>query len=177
MDGKPEVNLTYTLTYPEFKAGAKLGMRQNVPIYLIYLFARYLGAAGGLLLLVLALFSFFDGQRSAAWHLLPGCLLLLLLPLIYAWQWRTSFNNLREDKSSPANVCFRADALGFVRRLGNMGELSWRWSASKGVSANQRVILIAARKGAFIIIPRRVVSDAQLQLLREFQKGAVAVAD
>jgi hypothetical protein len=48
-----------------------------------------------------------------------------------------------------------------------MGETTWLWSATDKISHNEKVVLVSARRGAFVIIPRSAISDAQLSRLRD----------
>jgi hypothetical protein len=64
-------------------------------------------------------------------------------------------------------MIFQSNQQAFSRQIQGMGELTWFWSKTSGFSQNKKVVLILVRKGAFIVLPRRAVSDNQLVQLKQ----------
>ena len=172
MNIQPGVSVEYSLPYKEFAAGYRLGARQNFLVLLFYVLTRYVASILAVFITALFVMSLFDGQRDAAWHMLPLVLLVDLVPLINRWQQRTSFNRLRVSKSSDPNLRFTANDKEFSREVIGMGELKWRWSATQGISHNKTIVVISVSKGCFIFIPRRVLTDTELTQFQQMQQLA-----
>jgi hypothetical protein len=171
MTNEPEIAIDYTITYAEFAAGSRLGWRQSLLTFLFYIVARYIAFALAVLCLALVIFSFTHGEPQGGRAFLPVTILLFIIPLTLTWTWRRSYNRLKVAKDDQPKLSFAANGQEFVRQIHGMGELTWLWSATKGFAENKKVVLIAARKGAFIIIPRRALSETQIERLRAMQKG------
>jgi hypothetical protein len=171
MISDPEIAIDYTITYQEFVAGLKLGWRQSFSTLVLYAFARYLAPTVALFFFVLVVFDFSTGLHEAGWQLLPVPLLLLSIPLFMTFNWRGGYRRLKVSKTSEPQMSFTANQREFARQIHGMGELTWFWSATKGFAQNKKAVLIVVRKGAFIIIPRRALTEAQIERLRVLQKG------
>lgn len=173
MINDPEIAVDYTITFQEFVSGSKLGCRQNVFTLIFYVLARYVATALAVLFSILVIFDFCSGQHEAGWGLLPFPLLLFGIPLILTFNWRASYRRLKMPGSEAPQLSFAANRLEFTRKIYAMGELTWLWSASQGFAHNKKAVVIVVRKGAFIIIPRRALTDSQMERLRIMQKGSV----
>jgi hypothetical protein len=170
MIANPEISLSYPLTYREFVAGYKLGVRQRLFALVPYIVARFLGPFVAGLFLLLAIFSFTSGHRDAVAGTIPVILLCALMPMIYLYSWRSGFKNLQRDSAKNPQMTFQADGVSFVGRIDGMGEMTWLWATTDSISQNKRVVLVSARRGCFVIIPRYAISDSQLRRLQELHK-------
>ena len=163
----PEISIDYSLSYREFVAGQKLAVRQSIPILLFHILARYIALAVALLLVALALINLFNGYASTIPPIIPLIFLFFLMPSIIWISWRYSYKRLKLSPSQAPQMTFEADKTSFARQIHMMGDLTWLWSATHSISQNKTVVIIAARKGAYIIIPRRVVTDLQIARLKD----------
>ncbi len=168
----PEIAIDYTITFPEFVAGSKLGLRQSIFTLVFYVLARYVATTLAVLSSILVVSSFSSGLRQAGWGLLPVPVLLFSIPLVLTFNWRGSYRRLKVSKTSEPQLSFTANQQEFARQIHGMGELTWLWSATQGFAQNKKAVVIVVRKGAFIIIPRRALTEAQIERLRAMQKGA-----
>jgi hypothetical protein len=166
----PEISIDYSLSYSEFIAGQKLAVRQSVFPLIIHILARFIAPTIVALLVLMCLVNFFGGHKSTIPPILPLIFLLSLMPSVIWISWRYSYNRLRLSSLQSPLMTFQADKTSFARHIHQMGNLTWLWSASNSIVQNNRVVLIAARKGCFIIIPRRVVTDPQIARLNELLK-------
>jgi hypothetical protein len=167
MIANPEISLSYPLTYREFVAGYKLGVRQSLFALVPYIIARLLGPIVACFFLLLAIFSFTSGHRDAVAGTIPVILLSGLMPAIYLYSWRSAFKRLQREPKKNPQMTFQADETAFVRAIEDMGEMTWLWAATDRISDNKKVVLVSARKGCFVIIPRHAISAFQLSRLRE----------
>ena len=167
MIDEPEVSLSYDLTYRDFVAGYKLGVRQSPLALLPYVVARFLAPIVACLFLLLAVFSFTSGHRDAVAGTIPIIFLCGFMPMIYWYSWRAGFKRLQRDSTRNPHVVFEADKSAFVRRIENMGETSWLWAATEKIRDNKKVVLVSGRGGCFVIIPRHAISTNELIRLRE----------
>jgi hypothetical protein len=163
----PEISIDYSLSYREFVAGQKLAVRQSVPILLVHILARYIALAVALLLVAMALINLFNGHGSTVPPIIPLIFLFFLMPSTIWISWRYSYKRLKLTPSQPPQMTFQSDKNSFARQIHMMGDLTWLWSATHSIAQNKRVVIIAARKGAFIILPRRVVTDLQIARLKD----------
>ena len=163
----PEISINYTLSYRDFVAGHKLASRQSIALFLFHFVARYVALIAAFLLCGMAAINVASGQWRLVPPILPIIFLLFLIPSIVWLSWRTSFKRLRLPSDQDPQMTFQADRNSFARRIHNMGDLTWLWSATQGIYESKDVVLIAARKGAFVIIPRQSISDAQVARLRQ----------
>jgi len=170
MIDNPEIAIDYSLTYKDFVAGHKLATRQNIPLLLVHIIARYIASTLAFLAFVLIIFSFLDGQRQAIRNIVPLFILLSLMPVIISWGWRIAFNRLRLNKSQLPQMTFKATSQEFSRQIHGMGELTWLWSATHSFVQNKKIVLISVRKNCFIVIPRQFLTEDQINRLNEFQQ-------
>jgi DNA-binding helix-hairpin-helix protein with protein kinase domain len=171
----PEISLEYSLTFRDFATANKLGVRQHFFIFLIHIIARYVATTLAFLLFSLIIITFFHGPRATIPSMLPLPFLLLLMPAAIWIGWWTSYKRYKQKPSVDPQMRFQADRTSFVREVQGMGELTWLWAATHGIVKNKKVVLVVARKGAFVIIPRRAISDEQIALLEEmWQQGRLA---
>jgi len=171
MINDPEIVIDYTITFPEFVSGSKLGWRQSIFTLVFYVLARYVATALAVLSSILVISSFSSGLHEAAWRLLPVPLLLFSIPLILTFNWRAAYRRLKMPGSDAPQLSFAANGQEFVRKIHGMGELTWLWSATQGFAQNKKAVVIVTRKGAFIIIPRRALTETQVERLQAMQKG------
>jgi len=169
---QPEISIEYKLTYRDFVEGQCLGSRQSVVFLVVGIFARYIATAIAVALSAMSLLLIFSGKWPAARGILPLIVMVWFIPISVWLTWRYSFARLRNTGSRIPQMLFLANQTYFVRQIQDMGELTWLWSATQKVVSNKKVVLILARKGCFIIIPRRYISDAQISLLEEMWRQA-----
>jgi membrane protein implicated in regulation of membrane protease activity len=167
MISDPEISLSYPLTYQEFVAGYKLGVRQSVVALLPYILAQFVAPLVACFFLLLAITSVTSRRAADAAGTIPVILLCVFLSVFYFYSWRSAFKRLQRDPKQDPQMTFQADDTSFVRAIENMGETTWLWSATDKISHNKKVVLVSARRGAFVIIPRSAISDAQLSRLRD----------
>ena len=167
MISNPEISLSYPLTYQEFVAGYKLGVRQSPFAIVPYILAHFLAPLVACFFLFLAIFSFTSGHRDAVAGTIPIIVLCALMPVIYLYLWRTAFKRLQRDPKKNPQMTFQVDETQFGRSIEDMGETTWLWAATHSISQNKKVVLVSAHRGCFVIIPRRAISDLQVSRLRE----------
>lgn len=165
----PEITIQYSINFQEFVAGSKLAMSKNLLTLLMHLFANFCAPVASILLIAMCLIILAGGKSSGVIpHILPLVFLSLLMSSIFRITWRYSFNSLKLLPNQDPQMTFQAGTTSFARKIEGMGELTWLWSATQGVSQNAKVVIIAVRKGHYLFIPRRVISDAQLARLKQF---------
>jgi membrane protein implicated in regulation of membrane protease activity len=167
MIANPEISLSYRLTYREFVAGYKLGVRQSLVALFPYILARFVAPLVACFFLLMAITSITSGHATDVAGTLPVILLCAFLSVFYFFTWRTAFKRLKRDPKLDPQMTFQADETSFVRVIEGMGEVTWLWSATDKISHNKEVVLVSASKGAFVIIPRAAITDSQLSRLRE----------
>jgi hypothetical protein len=172
MIAEPEMSLSYTLTYSEFVAGYRLGVRQSPFALLPYIVALYIGPLVATLFLLLAIFSFTSGHRDAVAGTIPIILLCGSMPLIYLYSWKAAYKRLQGVPGASPRMTFHTNGTEFGRTIEGVGESTFLWSAADRMTANKKIVLVG-RKGCFIIIPRHVISDAQLEWLRELHEKTI----
>jgi len=171
----PEISIDYKLTYRDFVAGQRLGVRQGVFTLIISFLTRYVATTVAVIISIFMIIFVFKGQSSIAIGVLPVVIPLWLIPISVWLTWRYGFRRFKNGESNEPQMSFQADRSSFVRHIKGMGELTWLWSATLGVYKNSRVVLVMARRGSFIIIPRRAISDAEISLLEDmWQQGRLA---
>jgi len=163
----PEISIDYTLGYREFVAGQKLGVKQSVFPLIIHALARFIAPTIVVVLVLMCLVNFFGGHKSTIPPILPLIFLFSLMPSIIWISRRYSYNQLKISRSQPPQMTFQADGISFARQIHKMGDMTWLWSATHSITQNDKVLVIAVRRGAFIYIPRNVITDLQITRLKE----------
>jgi ABC-type nickel/cobalt efflux system permease component RcnA len=163
---KPSITMEYSLSYSEFVAGHKLAVRQSIPLLAFHIFARYIASAVALVLIALAVINIASGHAETVPGILPIIVLVCIIPATIWVSWRIGFRRLKIDPAIDPHMTFQADGTSFARQIQKMGDVTWLWSATHSIAQNKKVVLISVRKGCFIVLPRRVVSDAQLAELK-----------
>jgi hypothetical protein len=164
----PEIIFEYSLSYREFVAGHKLAARKSVVLFVVHLLGRFIAPFTTFLLVTMCLINWFSGHRATVGPILPLVFMFLFLSSILWISWRFSFSQLKSVRGQGPQMIFQADGTSFARQIQGMGELTWLWSATHRITENKKVVLISVRKGAYLFIPRRVVSDPQLARLKSF---------
>jgi ABC-type nickel/cobalt efflux system permease component RcnA len=163
-----EISFDYSLSYREFVAGHKLAARKSVVLFLVHLIGRLIAPCALLLLVAMCLINLFGGHKEVVRPMLPIVFLLIFLSGLLWVGWRFSFNQLKATHGQDPQMTFQADKDSFSRQIHGMGDLNWLWSATHRILDNKKVIVISVRRGSYLFIPRRSVSDAQLQRLKQF---------
>lgn len=161
----PEISVNYVLPFRIFSRGSRLGARRSaLGIFLIVMQALGWISLVGLALIVIV--NVASGHAKLAKPLLPMFVFPLLLVAYLPVLRFISYRNLR-GKLAELRMRFEADRYGFRRTIEQAGDVSWRWDATHGVFSDTRVVTVAVRKGAFVFIPREVLTDAQLSRLEQ----------
>ena len=170
-----EISFEYSLSYREFVAGHKLAARKSVVLFLVHLIGRFIAPLALSILVGMCLINWFGGHKEVVRPMLPMVLLLTFLSSLLWVSWRFSFNQLKSAHKQDPQMTFQADRVSFSRQIHGMGDLTWLWAATHRISDNSRIVLISVRRGSYLFIPRRAVSDTQLtrlkELLRENKKS------
>jgi hypothetical protein len=164
----PQVSFNYSLSYRDFVAGQKLAAQKSVFLFVIHAVMRFIAPLAASILIAMCLINYFGGHQSLVRPILPTIFWLLFLSSILTVGWRFSFNQLRPSGGRNPQMTFQADETSFVREIHGMGDMTWLWSATHGISSNKRTVLISVRRGAYLYIPRCAVTDEQLEMLKEF---------
>ena len=162
-----EISINYSMSYREFVAGHKLAARKSGVLFLVHLIGRFIAPLALFLLVAMCLINWFGGHKEVVRPMLPMVLLLMFLSSLLWASWRFSFNQLKSAHGQDPQMTFQADRVSYSRQIHGMGDLTWLWSATHSISDNPRIVLITVRRGHFLFIPRRVVSDPQLARLKE----------
>jgi hypothetical protein len=168
MIAEPEVSFDYTLSYRQFVAGHKLAARKSAVLFLVHLLGRFIAPTAAILVTLMCLVNWSTGHGSLVPPILPLFFLLFLLSMILPISWRFGFRRLQLSSRQDPKMTFQADRTSFARQVQGMGDLTWLWSATHSIADNQKIVLISVRRGSFLFIPRHVVSDDQLDRLKEF---------
>ena len=163
----PEISIDYSLTYREFVAGYKLAVRQSIPLLLFNVFARYIASGVVIVLVLMCLVNITGGHAQTVPPILPLILLISVIPASVWLGWRYSFRRLKINPKVDPEMTFQANESSFGRQIHKMGELTWLWSATHSVSEDKKVVVISVRRGCFIVLPRRVLTDGQILRLKE----------
>jgi hypothetical protein len=163
-----EISFDYSLSYREFVAGHKLAARKGVVLFIVHAIGRFVAPCAFFLLLAMCLINWFGGHREVVRPMLPLLFLLAFLSSLLWASWRFSFNQLKSVPGSDPQMTFQADKDSYSRQIHGMGDINWLWSATHRIIDNHKVVVISVRRGSYLFIPRRSMSDAQLLRLKQF---------
>ena len=170
MELDPEISIRYTLPFRIFAQGSRLGTRRSAS-GLFVLLLQLVGCLGFITLGIMAGINAASGHLDLVKPVLP---LLALAVLLIAFPTVTRFVSYRNLRGSlpELRMQFEADKQGFRRTIENVGDASWRWDATHAVMSDNTVVAIAARKGAFVFIPRAALTDPEFERINQMFREA-----
>lgn len=161
----PEISIRYTLPFRLFSQGSRLGARRSTAGILVLLL-QVIGCLGLVIIGAICAINAVSGHADLVKPLLPVLLLTVLMIMSAPVTRFVSYRSLRGDRPE-LRMQFEADENGFRRTIEDVGDVSWRWEATHAIHSNNSVVTIAVRKGAFVFIPRKALSDAEFERLNQ----------
>ena len=160
----------YNLTFRDYKAIQTLHAKRSAIPYLAHSVSRYLYPVFGICILV---FEFTPRHFVGSPHpKLIGTvcgLLLACLPLYLEWAWRRSYKRMRIG-AGDCSIEFDDE---MIRSKGLHTRSEMEWTATQSSSEDSKVFLLYLAPARFVVIPKRVCTNEQMNELRTLLQNHV----
>jgi hypothetical protein len=153
----------YSLTFRDYKAAQTLHAKRSEIPYLAHCVARYLYPVFGICILVFEFTPrhFVGSPQPKLIGTLCG-LLLVSLPLYMEWVARRSYKRTR---SGTGDCTIELDK-EIIRTKGLHTRSEMEWTAIRSSSEDSKTFLLYLAPARFVVIPKRVCTNEQMNELR-----------
>jgi hypothetical protein len=166
-----DINLRYKLTFEDYLSAQRLHAKRGIWPRVVSIIANWLYPLLGIFFFAIAFQEWRD--RDATGSVVSSVFVGVLLigcRFYVRWKYRRCYQRTRIG-SGDTSMLFRED--NFLTEEQDCGKSECSWNAVKSWREDAKVVLIYLAPARFIAIPKRAVSDSQLNDLRELLRRKV----
>jgi hypothetical protein len=159
------MQLSYTLTYSDYKAAFRLHKRQKAGRRIYFFFYDIVIPATAVVLLAVTIAAYAHGDSDLVQGLeIPDgtvVIVAILVPVLRAYRLRKSFKNLFPPGQVDRTTSIDIDNERILTSVPGLGEGKYFWAGVSAFAQNEKATLIYITRERFVPFPTYAMSPAQ----------------